>query len=69
MNLKSEVPSIPIDRPISWEDWLRGRRARRETNKLVSPGVIRRQSSSKDWRLKNLFKGERGLPLRPTEEL
>ncbi len=69
MNSKSEVPSIPIDRPISWEDWLRGRRARRETSKLVTPGVIRRQSSSKDRRLKHLFEGERGLPFTPTEKL
>jgi hypothetical protein len=69
MSSKSEVPSIPIDRPISWEDWLRGRRARRETSKLLAPGVIRRQSSSKDRRLKELFKGERGLPFTPTEKL
>jgi prepilin-type N-terminal cleavage/methylation domain-containing protein len=26
MNSKSRVLSIPLDRPISWEDWLRGRR-------------------------------------------
>jgi hypothetical protein len=69
MNSKSQVPSIPIDRPISWEDWLRGRRARRETSKLISPGIIRRKSSSKDRRLKKLFKGERGLPFTPTENL
>jgi hypothetical protein len=69
MNSKSKVPSIPIDRPISWEDWLRGRRARRETSKLVAPGLIRRKSSSKDRRLKKLFNGERGLPFTPTEKL
>jgi len=69
MNSKSKVPSIPIDKPISWEDWLRGRRARRETSKLVAPGIIRRQNSSKDRRLRKLFNGERGLPFTPTEEL
>jgi hypothetical protein len=69
MNSNSEVPSIPIDRPISWEDWLKGRRARRETSQLVAPGIIRRASSSKDRRLRKLFKGERGLPFTPTEEL
>jgi hypothetical protein len=69
MNSKSKVPSIPIDRAISWEDWLRGRRARRETSKLVAPGILRRENSSKDRRLKKLFKGERGLPFTPTEEL
>ena len=69
MNSNSEVPSIPIDRPISWEDWLKGRRARRETSQRVAPGIIRRKSSSKDRRLRKLFKGERGLPFTPTEKL
>jgi hypothetical protein len=35
----------------------------------VAPGVIRRQSSSSDRRLKQLFNGERGLPFTPTEKL
>ena len=69
MNSKSEIPSIPIDRPISWEDWLKGRRARRETSQLLAPGVIRRESSSSDKRLRKLFNGERGLPFTPTEKL
>jgi hypothetical protein len=38
-------------------------------SKRVAPGVLRRKSSSKDRRLKRLFKGERGLPFTPTEEL
>ena len=69
MNSKSEIPSIPIDRPISWEDWLKGRRARRETSQLLAPGIIRRDSSSSDKRLRKLFNGERGLPFTPTEKL
>ena len=69
MNSKSKVPSILIDKPISWEDWLRGRRARRETGNLVAPEIIRRQSSSKDRRLRKLFNGQRGLPFTPTEKL
>ena len=69
MNSKSRVPCIPIDKPISWEDWLRGRRARRETSQLVAPGITRRQSSSKDRKLRKLFNGERGLPFTPTEKL
>ena len=36
---------------------------------LVAPGVLRRQSSSKDRRLRKLFNGERGLPVAPTEKL
>ena len=69
MNSKSQVPSIPIEGSISYEDWLKGRRYRRELSKLVAPGIIRRQSSSKDRRLKKLFNGERGLPFTPTEKL
>ena len=69
MNLKLKVPSIPIEGSISYEDWLKGRRFRRELSKLVAPGVIRRKSSSSDRRLRKLFKGERGLPFTPTEKL
>ena len=69
MNSNSKVPSIPIDRPISWEDWLKGRRARREVSQRVAPGINRRASSSKDQRLRKLFNGERGLPFTPTEKL
>jgi hypothetical protein len=69
MNLRSDIPSIPIDGAISYEDWLKGRRYRRELSKLVAPGVIRRKSSSSDRRLKKLFNGERGLPFTPTEKL
>jgi hypothetical protein len=69
MNSMSKVPCIPIEGSISWEDWLKGRRFRREMGKRVAPGVIRRKSSSKDRRLKRLFKGERGLPFTPTEKL
>lgn len=69
MNSNSKAPSIPIDRPISWEDWLAGRRARRETSQLLAPGINRRESSSSDKRLRKLFNGERGLPFTPTEKL
>jgi hypothetical protein len=69
MNLKSKAPSIPIEGSISYEDWLKGRRYRRELSKLVAPGVIRRKTSSSDRRLKKLFNGERGLPFTPTEKL
>lgn len=69
MNLRSNVPSIPIEGSISYEDWLKGRRYRRELSKLVAPGIIRRKNSSRDRRLKKLFKGERGLPFTPTETL
>jgi hypothetical protein len=69
MNLKLKVPSIPIEGSISYEDWLKGRRFRRELSKLVAPGIIRRKASSSDRRLKKLFNGERGLPFTPTEKL
>jgi hypothetical protein len=54
---------------MSWEDWLRGRGARRETSKRVAPGIVRRERSSSDRRLRKLFKGQRGLPFTPTEKL
>ena len=66
---KSGVPTIPMNEPISWNDWLQGRRARRETGLLVAPEIIRRPSSSSDRRLRKLFKGERGLPFKKTKEL
>jgi hypothetical protein len=69
MNSKSKIPCIPIEGSISWEDWLKGRRYRRELGNRVVPGVIRRKSSSSDRRLKKLFNGQRGLPFRRTEEL
>ena len=69
MNLRSNVPSIPIEGSISYEDWLKGRRHRRELGNRVAPEIIRRKSSSSDRRLKRLFKGERGLPFTPTEKL
>jgi hypothetical protein len=58
-----------MNEPMSWEDWLKGRRARRETGKRVAADIIRRSSSSSDKRLRKLFKGERGLPFKKTEEL
>jgi hypothetical protein len=69
MNSKSKVPCIPIEGSISWKDWLKGRRYRRELGNRVAPGVIRRKTSSSDQRLKKLFNGERGLPFTPTEKL
>ena len=69
MNSKSKVPCIPIEGAISYEDWLKGRRYRRELGNRVAPQIIRRQRSSSDRRLKNLFHGERGLPFTPTDKL
>lgn len=69
MNSESPIPTIPKGRPISWEDWLKGRRARRETGNRVAPEIIQRPSGSGDKRLRELFNGERGLPFRRTEEL
>ncbi len=69
MNSEKSVPTIPKGRPISWEDWLLGRRARREIGNRVAPEIIRRASSSSDKRLRKLFNGERGLPFKKTEEL
>ncbi len=66
---RSGVPTIPMNEPMSWQDWLRGRRTRRETGNRVAPEIIRRPTSSSDKRLRTLFNGERGLPFKKTEEL
>ena len=57
MNSENPVPIIPKGRPISWEDWLKGRRARRETGNRVAAEIIRRRGSSSDKRLRRLFNG------------
>ena len=69
MNSESSVPTWRINEAISWQDWLKGRRFRRELGNRVAPEIIRRKSSSKDRRLRELFKGERGLPFTLTEKL
>ena len=69
MNSESQVPSIPIEGVMSYADWLRGRRRRRELGNRVAPAIIRRQSSSKDQRLRKLFNGKRGLPFTPPDKL
>ena len=69
MNSENQIPMIRKGRPISWEDWLKGRRARREAGNKVAPEIIRRASSSSDKRLRRLYNGERGLPFTPTEKL
>jgi hypothetical protein len=69
MKSKRKIPSIPIGKPISWEDWLRGRKTRREISLRLVPTGSQRKKSSSDRRLKKLFKGKRGLPFRPTSEL
>lgn len=69
MNSENQIPIIPKGRPISWKDWLRGRRARRETGNRVAPEIIRRPRGSSDPRLRKLFNVERRLPFKKPEEL
>lgn len=69
MSSEKKIPCIRRGEVLSWEDWLAGRRARRETGNRVAPEVIRRKASSKDKRLRALYGGERGLPFTPTEKL
>jgi len=54
---------------VTFEEWLKGRRARRELSRKVGGGCIRREESSSDRRLRKEFGGERGLPFTPTKEL
>jgi hypothetical protein len=58
-----------MDKPLSWEDWLKGRRRRRELGNRVAPEQLRREAGSHDRRLRQLFHGKRGLPFTPTNEL
>lgn len=69
MNCKCPVPTIPLDKPISWADWLAGRQYRRQLSQRAAPQGSQRPRSSADRRLRKLFKGNRGLPFRKTEEL
>ncbi|MDE3068932.1 MAG: hypothetical protein KGJ60_15470 [Verrucomicrobiota bacterium] len=69
MGSKSKVSCIPIEGAISYEDWLKGRRAHRESSQLVAPGINRRKSDSSERRLKKLLNGECGLPFTPAEKL
>lgn len=52
-------PVIPMNRPITLDDWMKGREARRATGLLVAPAVIRRAESSSDHRLRKAFGGRR----------
>ena len=65
----SGVPTIPMSEVMSYEDWLKGRRARRLTGMRVAPEIIRRQAGPDDERLRKLYNGERGLPFTKTEDL
>jgi hypothetical protein len=69
MNSKSKAPSIPIDRPISWKDWLAGREARREISGRLAPQGSQRPRSSADRELRKKFNGKRGLPFANAEKL
>ena len=66
---KSGVPTIPMNEAMLWDDWIKGRRTRRETGNRVAPQEIRRPEGADDVRLQRLFNGERGLPFKKTEEL
>jgi hypothetical protein len=49
---------------LTWEEWTKIREARRSTSERVRPGIIRRQASSSDKRLRPTFNGERGPVLK-----
>lgn len=56
-----------LTRTISWEDWEKGRAARRAIAiKVVGPAPLRRESGDprKDALLRKLNNGERGMPFR-----
>ena len=69
MNSNCPVPTIPLGKAISWEDWLAGRKYRRELSQRVASQGSQRPRSSADRRLRRQFNGQRGLPFRKTEDL
>ncbi len=66
---KSGFPTIPMNEVMPYEDWLKGRRARRLNGMRVAPEIIRRKEGPDDERLRKLYNGERGLPFTKTEDL
>jgi hypothetical protein len=52
-------PVIRMNEPITFEDWAKGREARRKHGLEVGPATVRRAESSSDKRLKKAFGGKR----------
>ncbi len=52
-------PIIPINQPITIEDWRKGRAERRRVGLLVAPATIRREEGSSDKQLRAAFRGQR----------
>ncbi len=50
---------IPMNGPISFEDWRAGIAERRLISEAASPGPARREESSNDERLRAAFGGKR----------
>lgn len=63
----ADLPSKPLPRIATWEEWESGRAARRRLSRQISGGKLLRRLSGdprKDACLRRLNKGERGLPFR-----
>lgn len=59
--MKKKIKPIPMKGVMSFEDWLAGRKWRRNIGNRAAPKNIQRKKNSSDKRLKKLFKGKRGL--------
>ena len=60
-------PASPLPRVATWEEWERGRPARRALSRRISGGkILRRERGDlrKDRLLRELNNGERGLPFK-----
>jgi hypothetical protein len=59
---------LPLPRKTTWQEWERGRAARRALAMRITGGKILRRASGhprKDRLLRQLYDGERGLPFLP----
>lgn len=61
-------PLQPLPRECNWEQWERGRAARRRLALQFNAGKALRRSAAnprKDTLLRSIYDGERGLPFTP----
>ena len=59
--------SSPLPRAVTWEEWEKGRAARREFARRIGGGQILRRARGnprKDRLLRSLNGGERGMPFK-----
>jgi len=69
VNSKCPVPTIPLDKPMAWEDWLAGRSTAGNEPGVAPTGSQRPRSSGRPPPCVNSSNGQRGLPFYRIKEL